>query len=267
MFIKLIISILFLLPSINQSDFYFEKEYNFSSDYFTTDQFQNIYLVRKTKIIKINPEKDHKINYSNTLFGNITSIDVSDPFRILIFNKDFNKILFLDNTLSEISSPINLDELNYFNVSAVCQSNNGGFWIFDQNMNQIVYFDKNLKETKKSAQISSLIENSNEDSEVFMLEKNDYIYLGIHSEGILQFDNYGTYIKTFPVKDCKQFQVIDGYIIYSKNNKLFFYNSSNFETENINLPVNSFLNVRLENDFVYIRTKEKIKLFKRVSIN
>ncbi len=264
MAINLIISILIFLAGMNQSDFYFEKEYAICSHYFSTDQFKNIYIINKSLINKINSENNTKINYSNNLFGDITSIDVSDPFRILIFNKDFNKILFLDNTLSEISSPIILDNLQYFNVTAVCQSNNGGFWIYDQNLNQIVYFDKNLKETKKSAQISSLLEYNDINNEVFMLEKNDYIYLGIYNEGILQFNNYGTYIKTFPIKDCTQFQVKDGYIIYSKNNKLFFYNTSNFETEKIDLPLNSFINARIENNLVFIQTTESIKLFKRI---
>ncbi len=131
--------------------------------------------------------------------GKITDVDVSDPFRTLLFYRDFNKIIFLDKNLSEITSPIVLDDLGYYNVLSVCQSVNGGFWIFDQSLSSVIYIDKNLNTIKKSSQLSDLIGQEMDQKQVFMLEKNDYIYLGVSGEGILLFDSYGTYIKTFPI--------------------------------------------------------------------
>ena len=195
------------------------------------------------------------------MFGNITLVDASDPFRVLIFNKDFNKISFLDNKLTEIASPVLLDNLGFFNVSAVCNSNNGGFWIFDQNLNELVYFDKQLNLQKKSSQLTSLFDPEKENTGIFMLEKNDYIYLGIKDQGVLFFDSYGAYIKTFPIIDIESFQVIDTKIIYFSNNKLNLYDTKSFTKEILDLPIENCINSRIVQDKVFLQTNEKILVY------
>lgn len=244
-----------------QPNFVLEHEYEIHAESFTTDQFENIYTISGSEIIKIENQTGKRIKYSNKLFGQISSIDVSDPFRILIFNKDFNKISFVDKKLIELVSPISLDDIDFFEVISVCQSINGGFWIFDKNLIQIIYINKSLNVNQKSSQLSSVMNNTNETIDAFMLEKNDYIYLGIAGEGVLLFNSYGTYIKTFPLKDIDTFQVIDKNIVYSKNGNLIIYNTQNFEKENIDLPVKGFKNVRIENNRIFIQTEDKISVY------
>jgi len=246
----------------SQTKFEVIKEIKIESSNFTNDQLDNIYLYKGSELIKINLYNNQRKTYSNNLFGKITSIDSSDPFRILIFNKDFNKILFLDNTLSEIVSPILLNNLGYYNVTAVCQSNSGGFWIFDQNLNELVYFDQNLNEDKKSSQITSLLDPEREIEEVFMLEKNDYIYLGIRGEGVLLFDIYGSYIKTFPLIDIGIFQVIEDKIIYFVNETLNVYDTKNFNIDILDLPIENSIHGRIKQNNVYVLTKEKLVVYK-----
>lgn len=262
MIIPVLISILISLLSIfSQPEFIFEKEYNIKADFISTDQLGNFYIIKESELIKIDADNNQTLRYSNNLFGKISSVDPSDPFRILVFNKNFNKITFLDKNLTEIASPVLLDDLGYFNVSVVCQSNNGGFWIFDQNLNELVYFDKKLNLQKKSSQLSSLFDPDREVLGVFMLEKNDYIYLGIKNEGVLLFDSYGTYIKTFPIADIESFQVIDDKIIYFNTGQLNLYNTQNFNTKMIDLPIDNCINSRIEQNKVFLQTAEKLMVY------
>ncbi|MBI9054946.1 MAG: hypothetical protein JEY96_14070 [Bacteroidales bacterium] len=254
-------SIIFLfccMDVYSQVEFIFIKEIKTESTNFTTDQLGNIFLLKDGGITKINATNNKQKTYSNNLFGKISRIDASDPFRILVFSKDFNKILFLDNNLSEIASPIELYNLGYYNVSSVCQSNSGGFWLFDQNLNELVYFNRNLKQEKRSSQITSLLNPDIEINEVFMEEKNDYIYLGIEGEGVLLFDIYGTYIKTFPLKEICRFQIIDGNIIYLNKDVLNIYQTKNFNKDILDLPIENSINARIIQKNILVLTNDKL---------
>lgn len=262
MLISCILSILVsMIFSVSQPGYVLEKELDYKADFFTSDQLGNLYFIKNTELQKVDFETNRGGSYSNTLSGNISTVDVSDPFRILLFYKDFNKIVFLDKNLSEIISPIILDDLGYYNVLSVCQSVNGGFWLFDQSLSQLVYIDKNLNTVKKSSQLSDLLRQNIEQKQVFMLEKNDYIYLGINGEGVLLFDNYGTYLKTFPLLNSGVFQVSNGIISYYKEGKLFFYNTNNFTENHITLPKHDCKQVRIENKRLFMQTKEKIFIY------
>ncbi len=263
MLISCILSILVsIIFSVSQPGYVLEKELDYKADFFTSNQLGNLYIIKNAELKKVDFENNQEKNYSNSLFGKISTVDVSDPFRTFLFYKDFNKIVFLDKNLSEIISPIILDDLGYYNVLSVCQSVNGGFWLFDQSLSQLVYIDKNLNTVKKSSQLSDLLRQNIEQKQVFMLEKNDYIYLGINGEGVLLFDNYGTYLKTFPLLNSGIFQVSNGIISYYKEGKLYFYNTNNFTENHITLPKHDCIQVRIENKRLFMQTKEKIFIYK-----
>lgn len=256
--VYIFISINFLIP---QSKYILEKELDYKVDFFTVDKLGHLYLIKNSELKKVDLENKHKKSYSNILSGRINTVDVSDPFRTLLFYKDFNKIELLDKNLSKIISPIILDDLGYYNVLSVCQSVNGGFWIFDQSLSQIVYIDKKLNSVKKSSQLSDLIDPNIESEQVFMIEKNDYIYLGIRGEGILLFDSYGTYIKTFPLLNISLFQVNNGVISYYHDGELYFYDTNNFEENHLNLPKLEYKQVMIENKKLFVQTEEKIFIY------
>lgn len=263
MILSLFLSILAsFIISFPQEGYQIEKELNLKAEYLKVDKLGHIYTVNGTEVQRIEVNTNRKKSYSNILSGQINSIDVSDPFRVLLFYKDFNKIEWLDKNLSPIGSPISLDELGYYQVAAVCQSVNGGFWLFDQSLNQVIYVDKNLNTVNKSAQLLEMIGQNAEFKQVYMLEKNDYIYLGINGSYILLFDSYGTYIKSFPLKYIKEFQVYNETIIYNRNNELFFYDTTNYTEERITLPIEKNEQVIIVNKKLYLKTAEKVLIYK-----
>ena len=79
---------------------------------------------------------------------------------------------------------------------------------------------------------------------------------------VLLFDNYGTYIKTYPLFDCKFFQVIDDTIIYCSNDKLISYNTETFEKDELDLPVEDIQNARIEGNKIFIQTDDKVRVYK-----
>ena len=61
------------------------------------DNLGNGYVYDLNTIIKYSPNGDSIGTYSNNRLGNITSIDVTNPYKILVFYADYSIIVFLDN--------------------------------------------------------------------------------------------------------------------------------------------------------------------------
>ncbi|MFH2096168.1 MAG: hypothetical protein ABIJ16_10720, partial [Bacteroidota bacterium] len=99
---------------------------------FVTDHLGNLYTVDGLKFAKYNPDGEETAHYSNAYYGEISYADVTDPYRILLYYRDFNQILFLDKELSEIASPIFLSDLSVEQATIACTSNRGGFWVYDR---------------------------------------------------------------------------------------------------------------------------------------
>jgi len=238
-----------------------EKKIPAQADFFAVGPLENIYLIKGSQLQKLEHKSNKTRNYSNLSFGKITSVDVSNPFKILIFYKDFNKIVFLDNNLSLVASPVSLDDLGYYHVSAIGSSNNGGFWLFDQSLNQIIYVDQELNTVHKSSTLTDVISQDTGDETAFMQEKKDYIYLGIKNQGILLFDIYGTYFKALPIKKAGKFQIINDHISYLNDDNLYFYNLDNYNETHIKMPKAGVKQAVIENRKLYIQSESVIYIY------
>jgi len=199
-----------------------------SSVYF--DHLGNIYSLNKETLNKQNTQaKD--LQYQNSFLGNISLIDVSDPLRILLFYKDANQILFLNNELSPINEPINLDELSLFDVDKVCNASINGFWVFNKIEKRLIFFDKQLKKKYQSMDLSSFVNNDQAIVEMKMF--GDKIYLNIPDRGLVIFDMFASYIKTIPLKKVSDFQVFSQAILYATDSSVYLFDKQKLETKKI----------------------------------
>jgi len=242
-------------------NFVWIQDVTIKSDYILTDQLGNIFSISNNSITRISFTENSNISYSNTQLGKIFSADVSDPFRLILFYKDFNKVLFLNNQLAELRSAIDLNDLGYLNVLAVGASSRGGFWIYENDLGQLIYFDKSLVIAQKSSLLLDLIDNSPDLENAQIIEKNDFVYLGIPKQGIFLFDIYGTFLKKYPLNDISNFQVIGQNIVYFSNNELKVYNTQTFETENNKLPVEKIVDGKVEGLKVFLLLDDRISIY------
>ena len=229
------ILLIFILLFTTTSDLKLIKQFSANSEIVLTDAIGNIYAVNGNNVTMYNFEGLKNFSYSNSFLGSIYSVDVLDPMRVLIFYKEFNKVIFLSNKLSEISSAIELDNLGYSQISACCNSNLGGFWIFNAQQMQLVHLNSNLESDRKGTNIQSVLQNN--DLPVYMLEQNDEIFVSAPKSGVLIFDKFGTYKKTIPLYQLNKFQVVGDKFIYLNNNKIFSYSTIN-NTDSLSIPEN-----------------------------
>lgn len=95
------------------------------------DAFGNIYLINDNEIVKYNSLGVLQKKFSTKRYGKIDFVDAMNPLKILVYYKDFQQILFLDNQLTASSNMISLESLGHEQSSLVCSSSNNSFWIYD----------------------------------------------------------------------------------------------------------------------------------------
>ena len=69
--------------------------------------------------------------FSSPEYGDLSQVVIYNPFKILLFYKDFNTVVLLDNNLNPLSSPIDLTpESRLYNVTHVGISSQNNIWLF-----------------------------------------------------------------------------------------------------------------------------------------
>lgn len=192
------------------------------------DGFGNIYVVNSDEIIKYNPQAVLQKKFSTKRYGNIDFVDVTNPLKILVYYKDFQQILFLDNQLSASSVMISLETLGYEQTSLVCSSANNSFWIYNKQNNELLRFNAELSTMVKTGNLKRILDTDIKPN--FMKEHNSYLYLNCPNEGILVFDMFGTFVKTIPIKQLKEFDVLNGNVVYFQAGILKEYQAQTFNT-------------------------------------
>ncbi len=247
----ILISPLFLL-SLNAQI----QPFPFNGNTITTDQFGFYYEINDTEINKYNSDGKLDCSYSNNVLGVIANVDVTSPQKILVYFRDFTKILILDNTLSPTSEAIDLTAIELDETTLVCRSYNNGIWYYDPVRFELIRKNQALETTNNSGNIANLLDKNIQPN--FLIEYNNSLYLNDPENGILVFDLYGTYIKTLPFYGLTQFQIKDKLLIFTnKDNQIETYNFFTLESTKYKpKKYDSVSLVRVENKLIYIVNKK-----------
>ncbi|MCX6256821.1 MAG: hypothetical protein NTW49_02820, partial [Bacteroidia bacterium] len=238
------------------------------ADYLNTDNLGNIYLINGQQITKLDQAGKEVASYSNAASGAISFADVSDPLKILLFYKAFNKIIFLDKFLAELGSPVNIDDLGITSAGIVCTSSQNCFWVFDSQIQAIVLFDSNLQ--KKRTGISILNIDVTGGLPVSITEKNNMVYLGMStSNKIIQFDLSGGFVRSIPGLNPASFQVNGNLVTSFTNGRFTETDLIRHVTSEILLPqVNDKIrDVRFSNRRIVILINNELLIFESPDIS
>lgn len=257
LFLALLVA--FSANCFSQTKFNLITTINAESDFFTTDNLSNVYVVKANELTKYDKTGKQLYRYSNKNFGNITFVDASNMLKILVFYKDFLQVVFLDNTLSANGDPINMEELGFQRSQLVCSSNNSGMWIYDQQNFELIRLDQNLLKTQQTGNLSATLNMEIQPN--FLLEYDNKVYLNNPATGVLIFDVYGTYYKTIPVKDALRFQPIGDLVYFISDKKVKSYNTKTTEEKQYELPMKEFESFRLEIGVLMLRSAKAVYLY------
>lgn len=232
---------------------------NYTAEMVETDRFNSFYLVNGNKLERMNRNGQLTGSHTAKTFGRIHSVDPTNPLKTLVYYRDFNTILFLDNMLAPVGEPINLPALGFDRITQACQSYNNGLWLFDSGNNELLRLDANLNVSHRSGRIVQATGFVPEP--VSMTEYGNNLYLNDPERGIHMFDVYGTYLKTLPFLNLKDFQVAEDRIIYMKNDSIISFDLKLLSDSAVALPDTQAIATRIFKDRLLLIGKEKVLLY------
>ncbi len=179
------------------------------------DNQQNSYSIKNNVLFK---KSFQLFQYTNLSLGKITKVDFQNPLQIVVFYKNFNTVVLLDNQLNEIkkmdfnlkSTPVTLE--------AVALSSQNQIWIYDSISSKIGLYNVNTDFVKW---ISTVLENpvtyyESDYTHFYWTDRN----LNLHRISI-----YGTIEKLGLLKKFDSIQLIkNGNYIYKSDGELYYYN-------------------------------------------
>jgi len=232
-----------------------------NSFFLTTDYLQNGYFITsQNSLKKIDSTGNVLFTYNQNKYGKLKFADATDPLKIVLSYPEYGTVVILDNTLSEIGV-IPLRQIGILSSSAVCfSSRDNNIWIFDEQDYKLKKVDNNYNIILESSDMFSLIGQAIHP--VFMMERDQYLYLSDPNVGIIVFDVYGTYYQTLPFKNIQKFQVRNSQIFYRQGYNLHSYHLKTLEEKDIALPdTTGVLDVRIEQNRLYLLQKDSLNIY------
>lgn len=192
---------------LDQMQFYAGK---FSKVY--VDNLANIYQFQddRDQIKKIDANGDSVGVFSDVKrYGNIYSMDVTNPLLSIVFYRDYATIIFLDRFLNNINQ-IDLRQQGIMQCKAVGASYDNKVWVFDQQ-------DSKLKKLSTDG----TLEQATSDFRILFSEyvnpstiiDNDLtVYLYDLKKGWYLLDHYGGFIRNLAYPNWKDVSVYKGHL-------------------------------------------------------
>lgn len=176
------------------------------------DNLGKVFVVDQRNVITNYKQDNTKLyEYANKRTGLVSTLDVSNPLKVLAFYDDFNRIKILDNTLSEIND-IDLNA-TYQDVSAAGMANDGNVWIYDAVRFRLVKISENGNKLLESSNVNDF---GISDVKINGIrDKGNYVVMVDPAKGIFIFDNLGQYVTRYEVRDgILSWQFDGGQILY-----------------------------------------------------
>ena len=216
--------VFFSCVQLNAQDtiFRYDLKKTFPGNYsdFTVDELGNIiYVVNSMQLKKFGREGDSIGVYNDVKrYGNIHSVDASNPFKILVFYKTTATIVILDRLLG-VKQVIDLRKNNILGAKAIKQSYDNNIWVFDELENKIKKIDDNGKLLSESADLRNVFAEA--PSFEWIFDDNRSLYLYDEKQGWFVFDYYGAFKRKYAFTGWKDVQLLGDVMMGRDANKIF----------------------------------------------
>lgn len=224
-------------------------------NYLGFDNQNNQYGIKNNVIIK---RSTTDFEYKNIGLGKITHIDFQNPLQIVIFYKNFNTVVLLDNQLNELKRiDFNLNP-ELIQLEAVGLSAQNQLWIYDGITNRIGLYNITNDHLKWiSTPIKSGIKNYFSDY-TFFYWIND-------TNQLFSSTIYGTIntLGTVPKHDKMQL-LSNSTALYFHENEIYFYEITKERSSKIKLTENFVGNFFFKDGILAIFTQNIITNYKLI---
>lgn len=184
----------------------------------------NIYLVDGSKLSKLDANGKLLRSFEDPFLGNISSVDVDNPLKIMVFYHESGKLVFLDDRLSPVTAPVDLFSHGYTTVLLAAYSTDNLIWLYDEASHELICIDFYCKEKSRNKL------NFSEFYPVQLLAcRERALLINNPNDGIYIFDAFGTFLKRIPLQIERIIDYSKSEIIYYTREEVGIYNHLKME--------------------------------------
>ena len=229
---------------------------------FTVDNLGNIYTLNKdNQLKKLNAAGDSLAVFNDVRrYGKISSIDATNPLKVLVYYPEFTTIIELDRYLNIINT-VDLRKLNILQAKAIGLAYDNNIWVYDE-------LDAKLKRVGDDA---SLVDQTTDFRQLFdtvpdpvvIRDQGGLVYLYDPAKGVYVFDHYGTLKTHLILPGWQDFDVIDKSILGRDNGKFYKYQlgTLDMQEEPVAAIYQGALRIRITPTVIYVLKKTGLEIY------
>jgi hypothetical protein len=264
--VKAIVTILLVLLSglckAQDTTFVLVKKIPIVAADLAVDNLNQLYILTTTgQVKKYNANGDSVAIYNEVKkYGQLNTMDVTNPLSILLFYRDFSTVVLLDRFLSQRST-IELRKMDLSEVSAVGLSNDNNVWLFDAIENKLKKIDEKGNLLHETSDFRSIFSETVVPQRI--IDQNGKVYLYDPKAGIYVFDYYGSFQQKIPLKNLKNFSISGNRIAAIDGDSLLIYDTGNFMQKQYQFPSSfgSFTNYIIGNTRLFGLSADAISIY------
>lgn len=217
------------------------------------DAYNHLYWIDQNTLYKTGAQGDFE--YQELLLGPITQVNLQNPLTILVFYRDMNTVVFLDNRLNE-KKRIDFNLIPEFpQVRWVYNAGSNRLWLFDQNSQSLWIYDLQKRQVDiQSPPLADLTELKCQFNNCLAQTREELIWLSL----------YGTITKRQKISTGNLMAFNGDHILMTHKNKLFDLRSNQHLHFPEIQPENQINDLQLTQDFLYLYDS---KLVRRYPLN
>ena len=229
---------------------------------FNVDNLGNIYLITaNNQLKKINNNGDSVGLFNDVKrYGSVSSIDVTNPLKILLYYKNFATVVVLDRFLN-VRNTINFRKKNILSVQSIATSYDNNIWLFDEQDYKLKKIDEAGNLLQESTDFRMLFDSV--PSPTQLTDKENFIYLYDAEKGFYIFDYYGSFKNRLPLLNWDNVAISEKNMYGFSNNKLCSYQLNSLTLKEYQLPVvfKDYKTIKIINGKVYLLKDDGIYIY------
>jgi hypothetical protein len=197
-------------------------------DYFIDNAGREYYLLANDRFITDNQLGKNQFSYYDSSLGAPASIDVSDPFAILLFYPEYGTVVVLDRTLSEVSRIDSFSLENIRQPEALARASNRGIWVFDSWDYRLKLLDPQGNRTLQSNDLRLQLKTSTAPHAIYVDRGTVLLHYAEENE-LAVFTNYGRFERWVTLPPAEHFGWRAPYLTGSFSTGYWTYRTGNSE--------------------------------------
>lgn len=202
--------------------------------YATADQLGQAYVLTPERaVLKFDSTGRQTAFYTNRRLGDPARIDAANPLKLLVWYPDFQTVVFLDRTLTEMGR-LSLLELGFNSVQSVALAADGNLWVFDAALAKAVKLTPEGQRLFESQPLNLLFPGGFSAYEIH--DNGVAVFLSDPQQGFCILDPYANVLRADPFLKIGDFDLAGEWLLYIDGQWLYRQHPVLHQTERLGLP-------------------------------